>query len=269
MEKMKSSMWHYTPANSPQPLPKSSFLINKTELIPMELPSVEDNEATIEKVKQICAQSIVDGQTLSQYLAMISTPDISHRKPILLLGELANPFQLSRMNIGVLPVVTVRIEDLCRTYTDSLDARMIQPGIHHITLARSQGWWELTHMALATIDQIKKMIDWLSNGRKGDWKPVKPSEGDIMLECDSNLQSPSPTSMQWDGKVETCTDNPPTPTGPKFSISEVIVPVHTRLGCYDNRGKIIRCNHVSQRDFHTNYFRRGSSMKWQDILQIK
>ena len=269
MQKMKPTMWQYSPSNSPQPLPKSSFLINKTELIPIDLASSKDNQVTIEQLKQICATSKINDKQLSQYLNQISSPDLLHRKPILLLGELANPFQLSRINIGAMPVFTVRISGVCRTYADSLDARMIQPGIHHVTLARCKGWWELTHMALATSEQMKKMVEWLNNNQRATWRLVKPNEGEIMLEHDSTIPSPPASSIHWDGKEETCLDNPPLPSGPKFPISEVIVPVHTKFGCYDNRGKIIRCNHVSQRDFHTNYFRRGSSKKWHEILQIR
>ena len=45
-----------------------------------------------------------------------------------------------------MPIFIARLENLCRTYSDGLDSRMIQPGIHHITLARSEGWWEKTHI---------------------------------------------------------------------------------------------------------------------------
>ena len=75
--------------------------------------------------------------------------------------------------------------------------------------------------------------------------------------------------LNWDGVKETISVGSPAPTGPSLDLSNVMVPIHTKWGCYDSRGKIIRCSHVNQRDFHTNYFRRGSSKKWQDILKIQ
>jgi hypothetical protein len=47
-----------------------------------------------------------------------------------------------------------------------------------------------------------------------------------------------------------------------------MVPIHTRHGCYDNRGRLARATHLPQRQFHEGMFRRGSSMKWNDVLEI-
>jgi len=268
MEKMKASTWQYAPPNSPQPLPRTSFLLSGPDLIPVEMANFEGEAISIDELKQLCLESTADDEPIAKIFLNNGNTKFSSRKPVLLLGELANPFQLSRLNLGIIPVLTVRIRNVCKTYADSLDSRMITPGIHHITLARTQGWWEGTHLAFATIEQIKKMIDWLSNGRQGAWRPVKPAEGEIMLEYDSLLNPPSKESIVWDGKTELCNAVEPPSTGPSFNISEVIVPVHTRYGCYDSRGKLIRHAHIVQRDFHSNYFRRGSSMKWQDILDV-
>ena len=57
----------------------------------------------------------------------------------MLLGELANPYRLAALRCEVAPILRVRLSDLCRTWTDGQDARHIQPGLHHVTLARSRG----------------------------------------------------------------------------------------------------------------------------------
>ena len=101
--------------------------------------------------------------TIDQILTQAGSESLEHRKPFLMLGELANPFQLNRLNIGPMPIFIVRLENLCRTYCDGIDSRMIQPGIHHVTLARSEGWWETAHLGMATTEQMKKMVSWLSN----------------------------------------------------------------------------------------------------------
>ena len=268
MEEMKSSHWQYTPNNSPQPLPKSPFVCTNTDLLPFEFKLTDGEEIQIDQLKQEVLQAKLNGTALDEFLAANSAPSLGDRMPILLLGELANPFQLSRLKLGIIPVICVRINGLCRTYADSLDSRMVRPGVHHVTLARTPGWWELTHLAFATLPQMKAMVTWLNNGKRGDWRGVKANEGSIRVENQPQLRHPSVESITWDGKAETCTDEEPEANGPSFDISEVMIPIHTNYGCYDSRGKIIRCIHVGQREFHANYFRRGSSKRWQDILDI-
>ena len=265
-------MWPYTPANSPLPLPGGPVIVTSQKIhylhkIAKDTPGKKP--LTLEEIQNYCSHFATEELTIDQILTQAGGESLEHRKPFLMLGELANPFQLNRLNIGPMPIFIVRLENLCRTYCDGIDSRMIQPGIHHVTLARSEGWWETAHLGMATTEQMKKMVSWLSNGRKGDWKPVKPAEGGVRFEDDYNLESPSFEALSWDGDKETTTLENPEPTGPALDISQVMVPVHTKWGCYDNRGKITRCAHVKQRDFHTNYFRRGSSKKWQDILNIQ
>ena len=268
MDKMKTSMWQYAPNNSPLPLPKMPFVCCNFDLLPLQFSLDMTEEITLKQLQDSVESAMLDNTTLGEFLRSNSAPSMNERMPILLLGELANPFQLSRLKLGIIPVVNVRLQGLCRTYADGLDARMIRPGVHHITLARTSGWWETTHLGFATLPQMKKMIEWLNNGRHGDWRPVKPGEGEIRIENESQLQPPAPESLTWDGKNEACTEQEPEPTGPSFDISKVMVPIHTKQGCYDSRGKLIRCVHVGQREFHGNYFRRGSSKRWQDILTI-
>ena len=268
MEKMNATFWQYTPQNSPHPLPNSPFVCTNSEILPLEFNLDSTNEIQIDELKNSVSKAKLEETNLEQFLAANSAPSMNDRMPILLLGELANPFQLSRLKLGVIPVIKVRINGLCRTYADGLDSRMIRPGIHHITLARTAGWWEATHLAFATLPQMKQMVDWLNNGRRGEWRPVKPKEGSIRVENDLQLRHPTIESISWDGNIETCIEEEPDANGPSFDITQVMVPVHTKYGCYDSRGKMIRCIHVGQRDFHANLFRRGSSMRWQDILDV-
>ena len=273
MQAKTPNLWQYAPANSPLPLPDGPIIVTKNQIHYLSLDG-DKNESgesfNLEEIQQYCSQFTSEGKTIDAILSLENAELLKDRKPFLILGELANPFQLNRLNIGPLPIFTIRLENLCRTYADALDNRMIIPGIHHITLARSEGWWEKTHMAMATIAQMKSMITWLNNGRTaGDWKPVKPAEGVIRFENDSQLQSPSMDMIHWDGVSETVEQNPPKSTGPSIELKQIMTPIHTRWGCYDSRGKLIRCSLVGQRDFHTNYFRRGSSKKWQDILKIQ
>ncbi len=272
MQAETPNLWPYTPANSPLPLPEGPVIVTNKTIHYLQNNNQNiaiDDMLSLEGIQKFCSNFSSGESSIAQILELENAENMGLRKPFLLLGELANPFQLNRLNLGPIPIFIVRLENLCRAYCDGLDSRMIQPGIHHITLARSEGWWEKAHIGMATIEQMKKMVAWLSNGRKGDWKPVKPAEGGIRFENDTMLKSPSFDSLNWDGVKETISIESPASTGPSLDISQVMVPVHTKWGCYDSRGKIIRCVHVQQRDFHTNYFRRGSSKKWQDILKIQ
>tara|TARA_B110000444_G_scaffold35323_1_gene30789 strand:+ start:53640 stop:54461 length:822 start_codon:yes stop_codon:yes gene_type:complete len=273
MQAKTPNLWQYAPANSPLPLPDGPILVTSKTIHYLTKDSEEEastNVLNLQQIQQYCSNFTSEGESIDSILSQEKSSLLEDRKPFLLLGELANPFQLNRLNIGPMPIFIIRLENLCRTYADSLDSRMINPGIHHITLARSEGWWEKAYLGMATIKQMKSMISWLNNGRQtGDWKPVKPAEGSIRFEEDYQLQSPSMEMLHWDGTTETVEHKPPEPTGPSIELKQIMTPIHTKWGCYDSRGKIIRCSLVGQRDFHTNYFRRGSSKKWQDILKIE
>lgn len=120
---------------------------------------------------------------------------------------------------------------------------------------------------MATVEQMKHMVAWLDQGRKGTWKPVRPAEGGLYFEP-QQINPPGVDEIQWDGHREVVESTPPEITGPQIDLKTVMTPVHTNYGCYDNRGRLARCAHIGQRDFHDNMFRRGSSKKWNDILDI-
>ena len=158
--------------------------------------------------------------------------------------------------MGPLPLLPVRLEGICRTWADGLDPRDAYPGIHHVTLARTPGWWEVSHVGMASREQLKLIRDWLDNGVRSTWRPVKLGEGTIRFEHDPMLQPPTTSDVEWDGTTERVSMPTPEPTGPPISLEELLVVVHTRQGCYNHRGRLSRCVHMHQRAFHDGLFRK-------------
>ena len=268
MESRTPRLWPYTPSNSPVALPKESVFFCPSEVIPLQFPSqITDEVLAGQSLQAYCSEFTSDSGTVDELLAAHEAPPMSERRPFLLLGELANPYRLQDIGIGPLPIYTIRLSGLCRTYADAFDNREVNPGVHHITLARTAGWWEKSHLALATIDQMKQMVTWLDQGRRGTWKPVKPAEGMLHFETQP-LISPAPENISWNGSFESVDIQAPEFTGPEIDLKQVMVAVHANYGCYDNRGRLARCVHIGQREFHEAMFRRGSSKKWADILDI-
>lgn len=268
MRNTSPRLWPYSPANSPVALPETDLLFASSGLIELSSPTASDEgPLTGPSLQSHCASFSSPQGTVEELLAEKGAAPMGQRRPFLLLGELANPYRLQDIGMGPLPIYTVRITGLCRTYADALDPRDTYPGVHHITLARTHGWWELTHMAMATVDQMKAMMTWLDNGKSGMWKPVKPAEGTLHFELEP-IEAPPHEDIVWDGEHELVERAAPPFTAPEIDLSTVTVPVHTRYGCYDNRGRLARATHLAQRQFHEGMFRRGSSMKWNDVLDV-
>ena len=109
-----------------------------------------------------------------------------------------------------MPVINVRIDDVCRTWTDTLDSRMMIPGVHHVTVARTHGWWEATHLGFATLPQIRQLVEHLDDRSRGKWKPGKLAEGQVHVLHDASLMAPSVDDLVWDGESERVEiDRPP------------------------------------------------------------
>ena len=264
-------LWPYYAASSPVSLPKNSILFTQTKVIDLACTVSEiDTTITLEgaELQKYLSCYASDCANIEQLIEEHGGSAMSERRPFLLLGELANPYRLQDINIGVLPIFTIRLEGLCRTYADALDNRDIVPGVHHVTLARSKGWWELSHIAMATVPQMKAMVTWLENGQRGRWKPVKPAEGSISLHIGQPFECPTKEMVIYDSVTENVSQEMPPATGPSIELSKVMVPVHAAHGCYDHRGRLARTAHYQQRDFHENLFRKGSSNKWNDVLEI-
>ena len=159
MDARSPRLWPYTPTNSPVALPQECVFFCSTSVIPLQFPK-EESEEVLESssLQAYCAQFSSGEGTVEQLLAQHNAPAMSERRPFLLLGELANPYRLQDIGIGPMPIYTVRLSSLCRTYADGLDSREVIPGVHHITLARTKGWWEKSHLAMATLEQMKEMV---------------------------------------------------------------------------------------------------------------
>ena len=273
MDAQHPRLWPYSANNSPLPLPETSVLLTPQRLLSLVPP--DEGVATVNDV--LGGQTLLDhvskythGEAaLASLLDQEGVAGLEERRPLLVLGELANPHRLAMMNMGVLPLLAVRLEGVCRTWSDGLDARDAYPGVHHVTLARTPGWWEVSFLAWATKEQLKSIREWLENGVRSSWRPVKLAEGGLRLEADATLPPPSEADVAWDGTQERVDREAPPPTGPSLNLGEVMAVVHTRVGCYNHRGRLARCVHINQRPFHDNLFRKGSSFRWDDVLSTR
>lgn len=262
--------WPYAANNSPLALPEASLLFTQNALLVLDGFEGEAGDKVLEGSELLAYFKRFGTKTasLETLLAEEQAPPLEERRPILLQGELANPYRLQDINLGPLPLLTVRLEGICRTWADGLDPRDAYPGIHHVTLARTPGWWERSHIGLATKEQLKRIREWLDNGVRSTWRPVKLAEGGVRFEH-GELSPPTTGDVEWDGATERVSTPPPSPTGPAISLDELLVVVHTRQGCYNHRGRIARCVHMQQRAFHEGLFRKGSSHRWNEILTLK
>ena len=264
-------LWPYSGNNSPLPLPEHPILFTQNEVV------------TLAHFEGTPGNEPLDGLALKAYASRYGTADMSleallqshhapgldERRPVLLQGELANPYRLQDMNMGPFPVLSVRLEGICRTWSDGLDPRDAYPGVHHVTLARTPGWWESSHIGLATKEQLKTIREWLNNGVKGTWRPVKLGEGGVRFEHGPLPLPPSSSDVEWDGSVERVSRPAPDPTGPPLDLDGLLVVAHARQGCYNHRGRLARCVHMNQRQFHDTLFRKGSSHRWDDVLTLR
>ncbi|MDB3858535.1 hypothetical protein N9289_00810, partial [Candidatus Poseidonia sp.] len=137
MKDISPRLWTYSPANSPIPLPDRPLLFTTQAVISLTSFSSNashDEPLNREEVQAYAAGFGSDSTSLGDLLLAHEAPSLAERKPVLLLGELANPYRLQDIGMGVLPLLPVRLEGLCRTWADALDPRESYPGVHHVTL---------------------------------------------------------------------------------------------------------------------------------------
>ena len=263
-------MWPYEPSNSPLPLPPQPLVATQQRLYWVNAEQIDGDAMSADELKSAVAGWKTDsGMTIDVILQQEGVPLMQERRMILLLGELANPCRLADVRAGPIPIINVRIDDFCRTWTDTLDPRMMNPGIHHVTAARTHGWWEAAHLGFATMPQIRQLMEHLEDGSRGKWKPGKLAEGQLHVLHDSTLAPPTIDDLVWDGDSERVEIERPTFDGPALPLEEVFTPLHTRQGCYNHRGRLARCVHHQHRSFHNNIFRRGSARQWDDVISVQ
>lgn len=255
-------LWPNPPGNSPLPLPTGPVLFSSRELTELNYPKMPD----CEKLDLDGLRDYVGSFTLDDGRLVSEVIDLQKRRPLLVAGELANPYRLCDIMAPDMPIIPVRLEHICRTWADNLDGRDIQPGIHHVTVVRSPGWWEKSYITLLELPDMKKIVQWLDGSNPNTWVPKRLAEGVIRLEDDMSITSPSLEQISWDGVEEKVDVEIPRSNGPALDLSSIMVPINTRSGCYNSRGRVNRCVHFPQTDFHDKMFRRGSSFKWSDML---
>ena len=128
-------LWMYSPNNSPTPLPGNPILFTQSEVIELNSPKmpISDEIDLADLRKFIGDHQTNDGKKVSDLI------DIENSRPLLIAGELANPYRLCDIDAPSMPIIPVRIENICRTWADNLDARDVNPGVHHVTVVRSPG----------------------------------------------------------------------------------------------------------------------------------
>ncbi len=266
--------WPYTASSSPEPLPTSAWVQSLSTLHPLTYDSLPTGEkASSEEIRAWMGKCRVIGEEgdigcLDEWLSTNNKTPLSERRLFLAIGELANPYRLSDLGISGIPLIPVRIDGVARTWTDTMDSREVKPGIHHVTLARTKGWWEQTFLAFPDMDQLRKMTAWINDGGAA-WRWMKLDEGSIHLCSESELNPPEQSMLHYDGQLEWIEENPPLQSGPSIDISEVTVMLHTKQGIYNHRGRIARCVHYPQRTFHNDVFRRGSAKRWNDVISTQ
>ena len=272
--------WMYSPNASPEPLPKVAWLHNMSTIFPIST----DEDFTIgdankeidrERVTEWVGSHTIIGKkgenlgSIDEWLSNNSKTAMSERMMLIVPGELGNPYRLADIGITDLPIIPIRMDGICRTYTDVMDGREIQPGVHHITLARSKGWWEKTQLAFPDKNQARKMSEWINNGRGTNWLWQTLDEGIISIGNDLELESPSREMLEWDGEEEWIEKAAPSISGPLINLNDITVFLHTRQGIYNHRGRIARCVHYPQRAFHLELYRRGSATQWDAAINTK
>jgi hypothetical protein len=270
----------YSPNASPEPLPKVAWLHNMSSIFPISTDkdfTIGDANKEIDRervTKWVGSHTIIGkkGESLGsidEWLSNNSKTPMSERMMLIVPGELGNPYRLADIGITDLPIIPIRMDGICRTYTDVMDGREIQPGVHHITLARSKGWWEKTQLAFPDKNQARKMSEWINNGRGTNWLWQTLDEGIISIGNDLELESPSREMLEWDGEEEWIEKAAPSISGPLINLNDITVFLHTRQGIYNHRGRIARCVHYPQRAFHLELYRRGSATQWDAAINTK
>ena len=94
--------WPYASNNSPLPLPEHPVLFTKEAVIRLSkfTGSMTQEPLSGETLAAYVGAYGTEGATLDELLNQANAPLLSDRRPILLQGELANPYRLQEMRMG-------------------------------------------------------------------------------------------------------------------------------------------------------------------------
>ena len=110
------------------PLPQSSFLYTDSKIYNIQNAEFLNGEVSISDIRKEISKIDIDGNRLDSKLSEMGQASLDERFPILLLGELANPWTLSNLKLGAIPIFSAVLENLCRVWSDGLDSRYSNPG---------------------------------------------------------------------------------------------------------------------------------------------
>ena len=101
------AQWPYASNNSPLPLPEHPVLFTKEAVLWLDrfTGAMTENLLEGEALKAYVGSYGTGDGTLDELLEQAGAPPLRERRPILLQGELANPYRLQEMNMGPLPLI--------------------------------------------------------------------------------------------------------------------------------------------------------------------
>ena len=99
-------LWPNPPGNSPLPLPSRPMFFSTRELSELAFPQMptQDKIDLAELKEYVGNFSLENGQKVSQVI------DLEKRRPLLIKGELANPYRLCDIMAPDMPIIPVRLE---------------------------------------------------------------------------------------------------------------------------------------------------------------
>ena len=103
MDEVSPRLWLYNPNTSPLPLTDSSYFYSDSKIQNMNVQIWENGPQSLDDLRHKISQFIVGEKSVDSMLEEKNELGMKHRFPILLLGELANPWALSNLRIGSMP----------------------------------------------------------------------------------------------------------------------------------------------------------------------
>ena len=108
-------LWANPPGNSPLPLHSQPMFFTSAELSEMSFPTMPETDSLdLNGLKDYVGKfTLENGKSVKDII------DLEKRRPLLIVGELANPYRLCDLMAPDLPIIPVRLEGICRTWADN------------------------------------------------------------------------------------------------------------------------------------------------------